>query len=134
MELDIKSNLTISTLVANGTYATDAKSTPVNISPYIGNLVVLADIGAPTSSPNSTLGVWIQTTGTINADSLEAPSETAWHAAGTFAQATTAATQEAISLDTRGLSKWVRSNMDFGGFASGVRAVSIKMIGQKSVV
>lgn len=133
MTLDPKSELTITTIVANGTYSADANSpTPVNISPLVGKVAFRGDFGAPYLSSGATLSAYIQTTGTLNPDSLQAPTEQAWRFAGTFTPVTSAAAQETISVDSKSLDKWVRANLDFGGVGNGARSVSVAMIGQNN--
>ena len=124
MTLDLKGTLTSFALSPADSKTATANGTGVDISSYIGQLMIILESEIGTTG--DTLDVKIQ----------DSPDNSAWTdvTGATFTQVTDAAlAHESIRLETRGVAKWIRTVSTIAG-ASPVFVYAVIAVGQKQVV
>lgn len=124
---DLKTETTTAALVSSAAIAATASQTGVDISDYAGNLLVVANIGAATAGTNPTMNVKIETSDSSGSGYSDV-------SGAAFTEVTTVAGVQTMSLETRGLKKYIRTTTTLGGTSSPSFPVSVTFTGYKKQV
>lgn len=123
---DLKTETTLLTLLKAQSATATANGTGVDISSYVGNILVILNAAAATAGSSPTLDVKIQD----SADNSSFADVSGY----TFTQVTNADSLQGLSIDTRNLRKYIRVVITIGGTSSPAFPVAISAVAYPSIV
>lgn len=121
MQYDIPNYLTVLAISPVAAISSDTNGTPFDLAPYVGDLLLRADIGNATAGTSPTLDLVVK----------ESTDNSNWTNANVAFTQANAATSQVLSYDLRAHGRYVRVDRDIGGTNSPSFPVSIVGLIQK---
>lgn len=124
--LDPNNELTRTAVQVNVSKNANFNTTPVDVTGYIGNVMLIVSAGLLTAGDNNCttdIAIW---TGT------ESNGANATNSAIVMTQMTNTAQTKTISVDTRAVSQYIKCVTTFGGANTPARPIAIELVGMKS--